>query len=208
MTSGLTRAGFTADAASNLDGANEALRAATYDLILLDLGLPDGDGVDWLKRKRASGLGIPVLVVTARDALGDRIKGLDSGGDDYLVKPFEIEELLARCRALLRRPQAAQSTILSVDGIDLDLTTRSVRVNDRAIELGRRETAMLEVLLRRSGTVVPRDVIENQLYSYSDEVTPNAIEAALSRLRRKLAEAGSPAQIHTVRGVGYMLRTS
>lgn len=207
ITAGLIKAGYAADAVSTLDDAGAALKAAVYDLILLDLGLPDGDGVSWLKKLRATGLQTPVLIVTARDALGDRIKGLDSGGDDYLVKPFAMEELLARCRALLRRPSATENAILEVNGVALDLATRAVRINDRPIELGRRETNLLELLLRRAGSVVTREAIEGQIYSFDDEVTPNALEAATSRLRRKLEEADSPARIHTVRGVGYLLKT-
>jgi DNA-binding response OmpR family regulator len=207
ITAGLAKAGYAADAVSTLDDASAALQAASYDLILLDLGLPDGDGVGWLKKKRSEGTQIPVLIVTARDALGDRIKGLDSGGDDYLVKPFAMEELLARCRALLRRPSATENAILEANGIALDLATRAVRINDRLIELGRRETNLLELLLRRAGSVVTREAIEGQIYSFDDEVTPNALEAATSRLRRRLEEAGSPARIHTVRGVGYLLKT-
>ena len=206
MVSGLSKAGFTTDLVTSLSDADDALEAATYDLVLLDLGLPDGDGVVWLKRRRAAGMRTPVLVVTARDALGDRVKGLDSGGDDYLVKPFAMDELLARCRALMRRPTATTSTVLDFAGILFDLTTRTVLVNERPIELGRREKGMLELLLRKAGNVVPREIIESQTYSFDDEVTPNAIEASMSRLRRRLEVAGSHAGIHTVRGVGYLLR--
>ena len=191
MIAGLVKAGFTADTVSNLDDASASLQVVDYDLILLDLGLPDGDGVDWLRKRRAAGVQVPVLIVTARDALGDRVKGLDSGGDDYLVKPFAIDELLARCRALLRRPSASGQAVIEVNGISLDLATRGVRVNGESIELGRRETGLLELLLRRAGNVVTREIIESQIYSFDDEVTPNAIEVALSRLRRKLDEAGS-----------------
>jgi DNA-binding response OmpR family regulator len=205
MVSGLAKAGFTTDWAASLADADDALAAAAYDLVLLDLGLPDGDGVAWLKRKRAQDLRTPVLVVTARDALGDRVKGLDSGGDDYLVKPFAMEELLARCRALMRRPAATTSMVLDAAGINLDLTTRTVLVNDRPIELGRRETGILELLLRKAGNVVPREIIESQTYSFDDEVTPNAIEVSVSRLRRRLEDAGAQARIRTVRGVGYLL---
>ena len=206
MVSGLSKAGFTTDLVTSLSDADDALEAATYDLVLLDLGLPDGDGVVWLKRRRAAGMRTPVLVVTARDSLGDRVKGLDSGGDDYLVKPFAMDELLARCRALMRRPTATTSAILDFAGILFDLTTRTVLVNERPIELSRREKGMLELLLRKAGNVVPREIIESQTYSFDEEVTPNAIEAAMSRLRRSLEDAGSHASIHTVRGVGYLLR--
>ncbi len=207
IVAGLAKGGFTADTASRLDDASAALDAAHYDLILLDLGLPDGDGVGWLGKQRLAGVKIPVLIVTARDALGDRVKGLDSGADDYLVKPFAMEELLARCRALMRRPAEAGAMVLEAGGTRLDLATRSVLVNGVPVELGRRETDLLELLLRRAGSVVTRETIDGQIYSFDDEVTPNAIEAGMSRLRRKLSEAGSLVEIHTVRGVGYLLKT-
>ena len=139
----------------------------------------------------------PVLVVTARDSLGDRVKGLDSGGDDYLVKPFAMDELLARCRALMRRPTATTSAILDFAGILFDLTTRTVLVNERPIELSRREKGMLELLLRKAGNVVPREIIESQTYSFDEEVTPNAIEAAMSRLRRSL-KTRAPTPVSTL----------
>ena len=208
IAAGLVKCGITADTASNLDAANAAMRAMPYDLILLDLGLPDGDGIEWLRKQRAAGLQTPVLIVTARDALGDRVRGLDGGADDYLLKPFEMEELQARCRALMRRPAEAGSTVIEAGGVALDLATRSVCVAGAPIDLGRREVELLELLLRRAGTVVTREIIDAQVYSFADEVTPNAIEAAISRLRRRLGEAGCTVQIHTVRGVGYLLKVA
>jgi two-component system response regulator QseB len=205
ISDALTKGGFAVDSALNLDEANEAMRAAVFDLVLLDLGLPDGDGVDWLRKFRASGHQTPVLIITARGALGDRVKGLDAGADDYLLKPFAIEEVLARCRALLRRPTGSGLTLLQSGGIALDLASRSVRVNGKPADLGRREVNLLELLLRKAGSVVTRETIDSQMYSFDDEVTPNAIEAGISRLRHKLGEAGSTATIHTVRGVGYLL---
>ena len=205
IADGLVRGGFAADTALNLADASAATRAATYDLIVLDLGLPDGDGVTWLHKQRAAGRHTPVLVVTARSALGDRVKGLDAGADDYLLKPFAMEELLARCRALMRRPAEAAAMILESDGIALDLSSRSVNVNGKPVDLGRREVTLLELLLRKAGNVVTRETIDAQIYSFDDEVTPNAIEAGMSRLRHKLRDAGATAQIHTIRGVGYML---
>ena len=208
MVAGLAKGGFAADSVSNLEDASNALEAAAYDFIVLDLGLPDGDGVGWLRKRRIAGMITPVIIVTARDGLGDRVRGLDSGGDDYLVKPFAMEEMLARCRALMRRPSAVHASVLEAAGLTLDLATRAVKVNGTPIELGRRETGVLELLLRRAGNVVTREIIESQIYAFDDEVTPNAIEAALSRLRRKLEDAGSQVQIHTVRGVGYLLKVS
>jgi DNA-binding response OmpR family regulator len=146
-------------------------------------------------------------VVTARGGLSDRVSGLDTGADDYLVKPFEMDELLARCRALLRRPGAGLGSVLSAGNLDLDTTARQVRIAGQGIETPRREVALLETLLRRAGQVVPRPALEESLYGFDDEVTPNALEAHVSRLRRRLAEAGADVTIHTVRGVGYLLRT-
>jgi DNA-binding response OmpR family regulator len=205
IAGGLGQAGYATDAAGTLDAASELLAAAQYDIVLLDLGLPDGDGISWLKRVRASGNAVPVLILTARDGLGDRVAGLDTGADDYVVKPFEMDELMARCRALLRRPAEAISPRLTAGDIELDLPSRIVRVGANVADLGKRETDILESLMRRSGKVVTREALDGQIYSFTDEFTPNAIEAAVSRLRRKLAEAGSTATIQTVRGVGYFI---
>jgi DNA-binding response OmpR family regulator len=207
MAQGLRRAGFAADRASNLTLADEALGAAKFDLILLDLGLPDGDGMHWLKRARAGGLSTPVLIVTARGELEDRVGGLDTGADDYVTKPFEMEELLARCRALVRRPSDTLAPVLSAGDIALDTATREVKVGGLDIEFGKRETDILEVLLRRPGRVVTREDIEQRIYGFGEEVTPNALEVAVSRVRKKLADAGSKIVIHTVRGVGYYLKS-
>jgi DNA-binding response OmpR family regulator len=206
MQGGLARAGFTVDAFASLTDADAAVATVDYDLILLDLGLPDGDGLHWLKQLRRSKQGIPVLVATARGGLTDRVAGLDTGADDYLVKPFEMDELLARCRALLRRPGACLSTVLSTGNLTLDTASRQVAVAGNPIDVPRREADLLEVLLRRSGQVVPRTVLEERLYGFDDDVTPNALEAHVSRLRRRLNDAAADVSIHTVRGVGYLLR--
>jgi two-component system response regulator QseB len=206
VVDGLRRGGFVADAVHDLASADDALAATGFDLIVLDLGLPDGDGLDWLKTRRAQGLAVPVLIASARGALDQRVAGLDTGADDYVVKPFETEELLARCRALLRRPGATLGVELVVGRLALDTIGRNARVGERGLDLGRREIDLLELLLRRIDTVVPRTLVEERLYGFDDEVTPNAVEAAVSRLRRKLAEAGAPVAIHTVRGIGYMAR--
>lgn len=205
IAGGLDHAGYATDKAATLEAASELLAAAQFDIILLDLGLPDGDGVAWLKHLRASGYAVPVLILTARDGLGDRVAGLDTGADDYVVKPFELAELMARCRALLRRPAEAISPMLVVGDLMLELSSRAAKVGELAVDLGKRETDILESLMRRVGKVVTREVLEEQNYSFNDEITPNAMEAAISRLRRKLADAGSAADIQTVRGVGYVL---
>ncbi len=146
-------------------------------------------------------------MLTARGGLEDRIAGLDAGADDYLVKPVDIEELAARVRALLRRPGPRAMNLLESGALRFDPVTREARIEDRVIELSRREADLLELLMRRLGSVVVREAIENALYSFNEPVTPNAVEAIVSRLRRKLEEAGLAGQLHTVRGVGYMLRS-
>jgi two-component system response regulator QseB len=206
MVEGLRRGGFAADAVNDLEAADAALDVAGFDVIVLDLGLPDGDGLAWLKRRRTGGLATPVIVATARGSLDQRIAGLDTGADDYVVKPFETDELLARCRALLRRPGATLGVVLEAGGIALDTAARSVSCGDRPLDLARREIDLLEILMRRLGQVVPRSLVEERLYGFDDDVTPNAIEASVSRLRRRLADVAAGLQIHTVRGIGYLAR--
>jgi len=208
MVAGLGRRGFACDHAGDLAAGEGAVAAATYDAIILDLGLPDGDGIAWLTRQRAGGHMEPALILTARDALEDRVSGLDAGADDYVVKPVEIDELAARIRALLRRPGARAETGLSCGDLRFDAATRIAHHGARKIDLSRREGDLLELLMRRSGTVVRRDAIEGALYSFAEPVTPNAVEANVSRLRRKLEDAGAIGVLHTVRGVGYMVRAA
>jgi len=205
VASGLARQGYACDTAASLGQADDCLAAADYDAIILDLGLPDGDGLTWLARVRSTSHMVPALILTARGALGDRIAGLDAGADDYLVKPADVEEIAARLRALLRRPGNRAPTIISSGRLAFDTTSRVATIGDVAIDLARREADLLELMLRREGRVVQRGVIEEALYSFNDPVTPNAIEAVVSRLRRKLEEHGETGRLHTVRGVGYML---
>ncbi|GGB65945.1 response regulator [Blastomonas aquatica] len=208
IAQGLGRRGFSCDIASDLATADACLESAAFDAVILDLGLPDGDGMAWLQRQRSLRQLIPALMLTARGGLEDRIAGLDAGADDYLVKPVDIEELAARVRALLRRPGPRASTMLEAGSLTFDPVSREARCDARVLDLSRREADLLELLMRRLGTVVVRDTIETTLYSFNEPVTPNAVEATVSRLRRKLDEAGLAGQLHTVRGVGYMLRSS
>lgn len=203
---GLQRRGFSCDVAADLGLASASLDAAVFDLLILDLGLPDGDGLDWLKAERRRRDLPPALILTARDALEDRVAGLDAGGDDYVVKPFDLDELAARLRALLRRPGLRAPAVLEVGRLGFDPGTRTAAADGQAIELSRREANLLELLIRRAGTVVRREAIENALYSFDEAVTPNAVEAVVSRLRRRLDEGGVPGMLHTVRGVGYLLQ--
>lgn len=208
IAQGLGRRGFSCDITPDLETADECLASAAFDAVILDLGLPDGDGIAWLQRQRSLRQLIPALMLTARGGLEDRIAGLDSGADDYLVKPVDIEELAARVRALLRRPGPRAATMLEAGSLTFDPVSREALCGDRVLDLARREADLLELLMRRLGTVVVRDSIETTLYSFNEPVTPNAVEATVSRLRRKLDEAGLAGQLHTVRGVGYMLRSS
>jgi len=204
LAEALAKHGFASDRAPTLSAATDALAAAAYDAIVLDLGLPDGDGLEWLKRRRSAPLP-PVLALTARGTLTERVAGLDAGVDDYLTKPFAADEVAARLRALLRRPGPRAAPILSAGPISLDVAARRASVSGAALDLSRRELDLLEVLLRRAGAVVSKDTIETALYAFDSEVTPNAVEAIVSRLRKHLEEAGVQGVLHTIRGVGYLL---
>src|SRR5262245_14738406 len=201
----LEQAGFAVDFVRLCADGRAALASHAYDTAILDLGLPDGDGLDLLTELRACGDGIPVLVLTARDAVDDRVCGLDTGADDYLVKPFAIAELVARTKALLRRPGAALGMVLNAGNIRFDTVGRDVRVGLTYVQLHRRESAILEHLMRRLGRVVPKAVLEEKLYGIDEELDSNAIPVHIHHLRRKLLDAGAEVEIHTVRGVGYLL---
>jgi len=206
IAGGLKRAGFAVDSFATAGEAEEALRAVTYDLLILDLGLPDRDGTQLLQNLRKQGINAPVIIVTARGSVDDRVAGLNIGADDYLVKPFEMDELIARCRAQLRRPGGRSSVALAAGNVSVDTVTGEVRINDEVIDIGRREYDILVLLLRQSGRVVPKARFEEALYGFGEEVTPNAIEAHVSRLRKRLAAAAATPSIHTIRGVGYLLK--
>jgi DNA-binding response OmpR family regulator len=205
VAQGLSAAGFAVDAFDCVGDAEAALDAVQYQAVILDLGLPDGDGLELLKRRRARGEGTPVLVLTARDGVDDRVRGLNAGADDYVLKPFAMEELIARVRALLRRPGGSMGVTLACGRVSLDTVTREVMVDGAALQVPRRETDMLEQLLRRAGRVVPKRALEEGLYSFDDDVSSNTVEVLLSRLRKRLGGATSGVVIHTLRGVGYML---
>ncbi len=199
------RGGFAVDVVRLCADAREALATNPYDATILDLGLPDGDGLKLLKELRASRNAIPVLVLTARDAVEHRVAGLDTGADDYLVKPFAMAELIARTKALLRRPGGALGATLRTGNIAFDTIGRDVRIDDEVLLLPRREAAILEHLMRRVGRVVPKTLLEEKLYGLDDELESNAIPVHVHHLRRKLMEHHAKVEIHTVRGVGYLL---
>jgi DNA-binding response OmpR family regulator len=205
VRSALEREGFAVDLAETLDAATDCLGLVSYDVAVLDLALPDGDGLTLLRKIRKQGSVFLVLVLTARDAPEDRVLGLNAGADDYLIKPFHMPELIARLRALLRRPSAALGVTLTLGALVLDTTSRQVRVGGAEVGLTVRETSMLEILLREQGTVVSRERMEQRLYSFEAQLGSNALEVLIHRLRRRLQEAGAAVIIHTVRGVGYLM---
>jgi len=204
VTDALQRAGFAVDHAATASNARSMCALTDYSIIILDLGLPDEDGLQLLPLLRKDGL-VPVIVLTARDRLEDRLAGLDGGADDYVVKPIEMPELVARCRAVLRRPGNRASTVLCFGSIELDTASRNVNVNGQPVPLGRREVTVLENLICASGKVINRRSLEEAVYGFDDDVSPNALEASISRLRRALDAAGCDVPIVTVRGVGWML---
>jgi DNA-binding response OmpR family regulator len=202
---GLTAAGFTVDVMTTAREATAALDTGRWDIVVLDRGLPDGDGIEVLTEMRRRGDTSPVLILTAHGSLKDRVGGLQHGADDYLVKPFALEELVARLQALLRRPGNLLGLALRLGNLTLDTVARQVFVDERPIAFSAREIAVLEHLLRRSGRVVAKTLLENSLYGPTQEVGSNAVEVHVHRLRRHLVETGATVQVHTVRGVGYMI---
>jgi DNA-binding response OmpR family regulator len=207
LTTGLARTGFEADVVTSVADAEAALATTRYPVIVLDLGLPDVDGLVFLRDLRRRGDATPVLILTARGGIQDRVKGLQTGADDYLGKPFALEELVARLQALLRRPGQLLGQILTVGNVTFDAETRQSQVGGHGITLSARETAVLEILMRRAGKVVAKKLVEDQLFGLSGEVGSNAVEVYIHRIRKQLAEAGSSARIDTIRGVGYMIST-
>jgi two-component system response regulator MprA len=183
-----------------------AVASDAPDAVVLDLGLPDIDGLEVCRRLRATGNRVPVLILTARDSVSDRIDGLDAGADDYLVKPFDVGELKARLRALLRRTEQAESAPLQFADLTLEPDRHGVRVGPQLVELTRTEFQLLELLMRNPRRVMPHDVIYDRVWGYDFGPASNALRVYVGYLRRKLDHAGAQAVIHTVRGVGYALR--
>ena len=198
---GLVRAGFALDWVTDGRSAELALANGVYDLAVLDLGLPKKDGMAILATLRADGNAIPVLIASARDAVEDRIGGLEAGADDYLLKPFDLDELVARIRAILRRHSGSGSPLLKAGSIVMDLARKSVTRSGDAVDLSAKEFAVLEALMQRPGAVLSREKLEEAVYSWKDPIGSNAVEVHLHHLRKKL---GSDA-IKNVRGVGYRI---
>ncbi len=199
LCSALRQSGYAVDWVREGREADTALLGERFALVLLDLGLPQRDGLEVLGAMRARKDSTPVIVVTARDSLSDRVRGLDAGADDYIVKPFELDELLARMRAVVRRHAGRGQSAIAVGGVTLDPSTREVTRNGTSLALSAREYAVLEALMLRPGAILSRAQLEDRLYGWGEELESNAISVYVHQLRRKLGEGF----IHTVRGVGY-----
>lgn len=193
--------GYAIDCADNAAQADALLHSGQYSLALLDLGLPDADGADLLRRWRRQNIALPVLILTARDALADRVSGLDAGADDYLVKPFALAELKARVRALIRRYQGQSDNQIRQGDLTLNLSSLQVSVDNQPVEVTPKEFALLSRLLMRIGQTVHRETLQQDIYSWQDDNGSNALEVHIHNLRRKLGKD----RIKTVRGVGYRL---
>lgn len=198
---GLRQRGFDADWVKDGVAAELALRTGTFVAVVLDLGLPRRDGVELLRRERGRGSKLPVLILTARDAVEDRVRGFDTGADDYVIKPVDLDELAARLRALVRRSHGEAAPVLEIGGVRLDPAAHTVEYRGNPVELKAKEFNLLQELLLNAGRVLSRQQIEERLYAWGEEVESNAVEVHIHHLRRKLA----PGLIRTVRGVGYML---
>jgi len=203
----LRHAGYAVTTAAHGADALDSLARSPVDLIVLDVLMPMVDGFDACRRLRERGDATPILVLTARDAVDDRVTGLEAGADDYLVKPFALRELLARIRALLRRSQARHD-VLGYADLTLDMTTRTVTRHDRVIPLTRTEFGLLELLLRNAGQVLSYEVILDEVWEYGDAPASNTLQVFVGFLRRKLEDGGLPRLVHNVRGIGYVLRAA
>jgi two-component system OmpR family response regulator len=207
LVASLTQSSYAVDCYPTAELAFAAATVQNYDVIVLDLGLPDGDGIDLLRRLRDRGVRSPVIIITARDQLADRIRGLDAGADDYVVKPVALSELEARIRAHLRR-QHAEPFTLRFSSIDLDAVHRQASVEGKLLDCTAKEYAILEVLVRAQGRIVAKERIFDGIYDAESDTSPAAVEVHISRLRRKLAAANSNVVIRALRGLGYRLEAS
>jgi DNA-binding response OmpR family regulator len=206
LAKGLRTAGFEVDRLGTASEAEVALDTIRYAALVLDLGLPDGDGTALLRELRCRRKdSIPVLVLTARSGVQDRVNGLRNGADDYLIKPFAFDELVARIEALLRRPGQILGNSLRLANVMLDSKSRQVTIDAKPQALSPRETAVLEILLRRKCNVVAKKLVEDQIFGLEGDVASNAVEVYVHRLRKQLADRGAKVKIHTVRGVGYLM---
>ena len=206
LSAALSKQGIVTDHAVNLGDALELTLQKNYDAILLDRRLPDGEGLTFIPKLRRAGVDTPVIVLTARNEPMERVEGLDLGADDYLGKPFLIEELVARVRALLRRPPTLEEQTIRVGRLHIDPLHLHVMAGSVPLDLPRRELLVLQALARRNGKTVLRSTLEDAVYNYQEEIQSNALDAHISRLRKRLADANAGVTIHNIRGVGYLLR--
>jgi len=205
LANGLQSAGYQVDLLTNVADAKAVLATTRYAALILDLGLPDGDGLSIVHELRHRRDPIPILILTARGGVPDRIKGLRSGADDYLVKPFAFEELVARLEALLRRPGQLLGRSLRLANVVYDTESRQAFIDENPHILSARETAVLELLMRRKGNVVSKKLVEDQIFGLAGDVSSNAVEVYVHRLRKQLMDGGAKVKISTVRGVGYIM---
>jgi DNA-binding response OmpR family regulator len=202
----LERERYVVDHAARLALAREACHSNVYDLVLLDRTLPDGDGLSLVSTLRAANPGLPVIVLTARGEVADRVDGLDEGADDYLVKPFALEEMFARIRAVRRRPTELGVEEIKVGALVLDMANDEASVAGVRVNLARREQRVLATLVKRRGRTVLRESLEQGVYGFNDAIQSNTLDSHISRLRRKLIAAGAGVEIHAIKGVGYLLQ--
>ena len=205
IAKGFEKANIGYDVAGSCDDARSLLETQTYDLMTLDLGLPLESGMSLLAELRRNKNSLPVLILTARSEITDKVEGLRSGADDYLVKPFALEELIARVQAIVRRPSRIEDQIHSVGNLDMLMDQHTVMINGTACPFSARELRTLEVLIRRKGRVVTKDILEGELFGLHGDLSSNAIEVYVHRLRKLRQDHGATASIHTIRGLGYML---
>src|SRR5437868_3397955 len=205
LAKGLAAEGFSSDILTTAAEARIALASTRYAAVILDLGLPDDDGLAILREIRQRNDSVPVIVLTARAGVHDRVSGLRSGADDYLVKPFAFEELVARLEAVLRRPGQLLGASLQAANLAFDTESRQAFIDDKPQVLSARETAVLELLMRRKDRVVSKKLVEDHIFGLSSDVASNAVEVYVHRLRKQLSERGAKVQIHTIRGVGYLI---
>jgi DNA-binding response OmpR family regulator len=198
----LISASFAADLVTNAEAAKAAVFADSFDLVIVDIGLPRESGLELVRGLRVRGKLVPVLMLTARDGLEDRVAALDLGADDYMTKPFQVAELIARCRALIRRANAVASTQFSIGQLKLDVARKEATVGETVLELTNREWSILECLAMNLGHIVSKDKLMSSIASFTEDLTPNAVEVYVSRLRAKLGDA---AVIRAVRGMGYRI---
>jgi two-component system OmpR family response regulator len=207
VAKGLKQAGYAVDRAANGQEGLELARSAPYDVAIIDIMLPRLDGLSLIERLRAEGIRTPVLILSARHAVDDKVRGFQTGGDDYLTKPFSFEELQARVQALIRRAtMTAPASLLEVGDLSMDLSRREVRRGDQLLELQPREYSLLEYLLRNAGMVVSKTMILEHVWDYHFDPQTNVVDVLVHRLRAKIDEGFEPKLLHTVRGVGYVLK--